>query len=226
MSYVDGATASRSRAIRIMDLKLRDDLHLTRKLWHISGILTIVAIMGRLEPRQSLFYLLLVGMFVLCLDLIRLKRTDINHRLIGMFKHLLRINEINQLAGISYLFIGCILVTAIFPKPIAMLSLTLLAFGDPASSAFGVLFGKDKIWGKKSLQGSLACFVVCTIVSGIFYLTGNIMVERIVLVSILTGLIGALSELIQIRKIDDNLSFPLIAGLGLWILFVIFGGFS
>jgi dolichol kinase len=51
------------------------------------------------------------------------------------------------------------------------------------------------------------------------------MVERIVLVSILGGLIGAASELIQLRKFDDNMTFPIFAAFGLYVLFVVFGGF-
>ena len=102
----------------------------------------------------------------------------------------------------------------------------MLAFGDPISSIVGVLYGKDKILGNKSLQGTMAGFAICTIVAGLFYYSKGLMLERIVLVSILSGLIGAISELIPVGKMDDNFSFPILAAAMLYILFLLFGGFS
>lgn len=216
----------RMRAIQTMEIKVRDDLHLSRKLYHVMGILMIVGIMAQLQPRESLFYLSLGALIILPFDILRLRRSDLNHKIIGLFKPVIRIDEVKSLSGTSFLVIGCILVTLLFPKNITILALLLLAFGDPASSTFGVLFGKDKIWGRKSLQGSIACFVVCTIICGVYFVANNVMVDRLILVSILGGLIGSLSELIQIKKLDDNLTFPVFAALGLWGLYVVFGGFS
>jgi diacylglycerol kinase (CTP) len=208
-----------------MEIKLRNDLHVSRKIWHICGVSLIALAMAKLAPRESLFYLSLAALIVIPFDVLRLKRPDLNHRIVTLFKLIIRIEELGTLSGVSFLIVGTFIDILLFPKKIAVLAMLLLAFGDPASSIFGVLFGKDKIWGRKSLQGSLACFAVCAIVCGTYFFLGDIMVERLVLVSILGGLIGALSELIQIKNIDDNLTFPVFAGLGLWGLFAIFGGF-
>ncbi|MDZ4678086.1 MAG: hypothetical protein SGI74_11340 [Oligoflexia bacterium] len=226
MSGQDASTLFRFRALQTMELKLRTDLHLTRKIWHISGIVMMAIFMSQLSARDGLFYLSIAGLVIIPFDILRLKRPDLNHRIVSFFKIIIRIEEVGTITGTSFLIVGTFLVLLLFPKPVAVLSMLLLAFGDPASSTFGVLFGKDKIWGRKSLQGSLACFTVCTLVCATYFISNNIMVERVILVSILGGLIGALSELIQFKKIDDNLTFPLFAGLGLWSLFAVFGGFQ
>jgi diacylglycerol kinase (CTP) len=209
-----------------MELKLRNDLHLSRKIWHLIGIALIANIMAYLAPRDSLFLLAIAALVIIPFDILRLKRPDLNHRIITLFKPVLRIEEVAKVSGATFLIIGAFSVILLFPKPVAVLAMLLLAFGDPVSSAFGILFGKDRIWGNKSLQGSLACFVICTAVCAVYFLLNNIMVERIVLVSVLGGLIGAVSELAQFRKLDDNMTFPILAGLGLWCLFALFGGFS
>jgi len=215
----------RDRALRTMELKLRSDLHLARKFWHVLGIVCMAALIDHIPKMDSLFYLSLGAIIVIPFDILRLKRSDLNHRIVQFFRTIIRIEEVGTLSGTSFLIVGTFVVVLLFPKNIAILSILLLAFGDPASSIFGVLYGKDKIWGRKSLQGAMACFTVCTIVCAAYFLTHNVMVERIVLVSILGGVIGALSELVQIRKFDDNMTFPIFAAFGLWFLFTLFGGF-
>lgn len=209
-----------------MELKLRDDLHLSRKVWHIGGILTLTFFMGLFDQRDALFYLSIMALMIIPFDILRLKRPDLNQKIVSLFKIVIRIEEVKTISGFSFLIVGAMLVVILFPKPVGLLAMLLLAFGDPVSSIFGILFGKDKLWGRKSLQGTLACFTVCTAVCATYFLYNNIMVERIVLVSILGGFIGAVSELFQIYKLDDNLTFPVIAGLGLWCVFAVFGGFG
>ena len=212
--------------IQEMELKVRTDLHLSRKVYHALGICFMAGLMAVTPTRDALFYLTLVSLAVIPFDILRLKRPDLNTRIVRLFKVVMRVEEVKTISGFSFLLIGALSVTLLFPKPVAVLSIFLLAFGDPASATFGVLFGKDRLWGRKSLQGSLGCFTVCTIVCAVFFLANNLMVERIVLVSILGGVIGALSELAQFRKLDDNLTFPLFAGAGLYCLFLLFGGFT
>jgi diacylglycerol kinase (CTP) len=215
----------RDRALRTMELKFRSDLHLTRKFWHVVGIAAMAFLIDKLPQKDSLFYLALSAIIIIPFDILRLKRSDLNHRIVQFFRSIIRIEEVQTLSGTSFLIVGTFFVVLLFPKNVAILSILILAFGDPASSIIGVLYGKDKIWGRKSLQGAIACFVVCTLVCGVYFYMRNIMVERIVLVSILGGLIGAASELIQLRKFDDNMTFPIFAAFGLYVLFVVFGGF-
>lgn len=226
MQGQDASTLFRDRALQTMELKLRNELHFARKFWHVLGIAIIAYLINILPARESLFYLSIGGLAVIPFDILRLKRPDLNHRIVTLFKPIIRIEEVATLSGTSFLIVGTLLSVLLFPKPVAVLSILLLAFGDPASSIFGVLYGKDKIWGRKSLQGALACFLVCTVVCAVYFITNHIMIERIILVSILGGLIGAFSELIQVKKLDDNMTFPLFSAFGLWCLFVLFGGFS
>jgi dolichol kinase len=52
------------------------------------------------------------------------------------------------------------------------------------------------------------------------------MLDRVIVVSLLAGLIGALAELVPIAKLDDNFTLPVMSSLGLYILFYLFGLFA
>lgn len=106
------------------------------------------------------------------------------------------------------------------------LTLILLATADPLASYFGLRYGKDQLFGKKTLQGSLAAFFSSVIISAIFYFSRGLMVDRLLIVSLLSGLIAAVSELLPIGRLDDNLTFPILSSTCLLGVFYIFGGLT
>jgi dolichol kinase len=207
-------------------IKERHDLHISRKIFHNLGILSILVVYHNLSYQNAIQLSLLFTVAITAFDFLRLKTNFFSDVTMKLFRRVMRENELNEWSATTYLMYGVSIVVLIFPREVATLALGLLAFGDPISSIVGVQYGKDKILGNKSLQGTLAGFVTCTIVSGLFYYSKGIMLERIVLVSILSGLIGAISELIPVGKLDDNLSFPVIAACLLFGLFSVFGGFA
>ena len=137
----------------------------------------------------------------------------------------MRSTEVNKLAGTTYLLTGVLVITLLFSSTVVSLSLLFLAFADPIASFVGIKYGKDKIFGHKSVQGFVAAFVVCAVLTALF-LTYNAVPEHVLVISLLSGLVGALAELIPIGKLDDNFSMPVLSSLGLTILFYFFGFFS
>ena len=133
----------------------------------------------------------------------------------------MRQNELDRLAGTTYLITGTILVASIFPHDVVALSLLFLAFADPIASYVGIKYGKDKIFGHKSVQGFIAAFVVCSILTYTFLFLKNVN-EYILVVSLLSGVIGSLAELIPVGKLDDNFTMPVLSSIGLFILFYLF----
>jgi dolichol kinase len=93
-----------------------------------------------------------------------------------------------------------------------------LVFSDPISSFFGILYGKDKIMPNKSLQGAIACFFTCYLITlfyGMSYGAGG---SELLWFAILGGVVGALGEMMSAFNIDDNLTIPVVAGSGLTVL--------
>ena len=75
------------------------------------------------------------------------------------------------------------------------------------------------------MQGSTAAFVVCSVLSFAFLYSHNLLMDRLIIVSIFAGIIGAMAELVPIGKLDDNLTLPVLSAVALWILFFLFGAF-
>lgn len=205
-------------------LKTKSDIHLVRKIWHFLGIILIAIIYNNISRQAGLSIVLALAISSLLFDVIRLNNSTFNDFFIKHASLLLRERERHSYTGTTALFFGVFIIIYLFPERIVQMSLIFLATADPIASYFGVKYGKDKIMGDKSLQGAIAAFVTCTILAIGFYAIENLMTERILIVSLLTGLIGAFSELVTIGKLDDNLTFPVINSFLLLILFKVFGG--
>ncbi|CAN5537233.1 dolichol kinase [soil metagenome] len=208
-----------------MALRSKSDLHLARKIWHLVGIIGMILIYNYFGTRQTWFILAGLGAFFFPLDLLRQSRPGLNQATQRVFGAVMRKHESNSLSGLSYLLLGAMILLAFFPRHIINLSLLFLAFGDPLASYVGIRFGRDRILGNKTLQGTLAAFFACAGIAGVYYYLNGIMTERLLIVAPISGLIGAATELIPIWKLDDNLTCPVLSAVGLSALFYLYGGF-
>jgi len=207
-------------------LKARTELHLARRIWHMAGVLAVTAVYTIVQREIALALLALAGIVFIVPDIYRLRNPAFNNFILKKFQLILRDCEATQLSGITYIIIGIAVTVFLFPRDVATLALLFLAFGDPIASIFGVLYGKDKLIGNKSLQGASAAFLICGLIALLYYLINQIMTERMLLAAIISGLIGALSEAISIKKLDDNLTFPILSSFFLLGLFHLFGAYS
>jgi diacylglycerol kinase (CTP) len=205
-------------------LKTKADLHLARKVWHLFGVLFIVFLYQRLPRETALLAAVVVSFIFVSLDILRHSFAHLNDVLFSVFRPLMREHERTRPAGTSYLLIGTTLIIFLFSKDVVSLSLLFLAVADPLASFVGLKYGKDKIVGTKSLQGTVAAFFACLVIAASYFFFNNLMTERILIVSLLAGLIGAISELLPIWKLDDNFTFPVLSSSLLWLLFTVFGG--
>ncbi|WP_374029614.1 diacylglycerol/polyprenol kinase family protein [Bdellovibrio bacteriovorus] len=179
-----------------------------------------------LPPAVSMTILVTAWLLFVPIDFARQKYPALNDLAVHAFKPIMRQSEVKKLAGTTYLLSGVLIVDVLFPREIVGLTLLFLAFADPIASYFGILYGKDKIFGHKSIQGFMAAFFVCAAVTFFYLLYHNYLMDRLIIVSLFAGLVGAFAELIPVGKLDDNLTLPLMSAVGLTILFYFFGFFA
>lgn len=208
-----------------MALPTRDDLHLTRRFWHFCGVLVIVVLEWILNPRQAAIAALSASAFMISFDILRLRSRRLNRFFTWLFGPFLRERETHGVTASAYMMAGVALIVCVFPKEVVLLALLFLAVADPLASYFGIRYGKDKLIGNKSLQGSLAAFAACFVISLVFYSSQNMMRDRLFIVCLLSGLIGAVSELVPVGKLDDNFVFPVLSATLLDALLYVFKGF-
>lgn len=205
-------------------LRKKSDLHLSRKLWHCFGICMAAVLYTSFTIKLVWIFTLLLILAVVPLDIMRRSRPKLNKVIVKVFGPVMREHELDRASGFSYLLLGCIFLLLLNDRHVVTLTLLFLAFGDPIASFFGIRYGKDRIIGSKTLQGTIAAFVVCSVIAAVYFYANNLMVERLLIVAPVAGLIGALAELIPIGNLDDNLTFPVVASVMLWILFQVYGG--
>jgi diacylglycerol kinase (CTP) len=203
----------------------RSDIHIARKIWHCCGVLAITYIFNRFDRATAIQLMLFFTIMVLLVDYLRLRSETWNKWAMVFMAPFMRDSEKNNYSGLTPLALGVLLIILLFPPKVVLLSLFFLAFADPLASYFGIRYGKDKLFGHKSLQGTMAAFVVCFIISAIYFVTQGIMTERLVVVSLISALVGAFSEVVPIRGLDDNFILPVLSSSLLWVVFNLFGGF-
>jgi len=154
--------------------------------------------------------LLALVILSLAIEVFRLNHPRTRHVFRHFFGELLRNHEEASLLGSTYLLIACLLTIHLFPKPVAVLALMFLILGDTVAAIVGKWIGRVRLIGGKTLEGSIACFLVCF---GLTLLMPG--------VPPLVGLVGALTatifELLPI-PLDDNFRIPLSAGFAMELL--------
>ncbi len=199
--------------------RLRTDLHIARKLWHMLSGVTGLLIFYRTGASASsaATILLVLAVLAFLVEFTRLRNDNFNNLVMFFLKPIMRESEKNSVSGLPFYALGVSLSLFFFPTKIAILSVLFLIFADPIASFFGILYGRDKILPNKSLQGTIAAFSVCytaTLVYSVLH-AGSSM--NVLTFALLGGAIGALSELCS-QFVDDNLCIPVLSGLGLTIV--------
>jgi diacylglycerol kinase (CTP) len=211
---------------QMLNLKNKSDLHMIRKIWHAAGV-TLMAFIYQVAGHEKSWIILgISALLIIPYDVLRKNNSKLNDFTLRVLGPVMRSHEATNLSGLSYLLMGGIILMLFGDKHIVTLTVLFLAFGDPSASFFGIRYGKDKIIGNKSLQGTMGAFGVCTLTAAVYYYNQNLMTERLLIVAPLSGAVGAIAELFPVGKLDDNLTFPIISGVLLWVLFNLFGGFG
>ncbi|MDD5162943.1 MAG: hypothetical protein PHD95_01925 [Candidatus ainarchaeum sp.] len=109
--------------------------------------------------------------------------------------------------GAIFFFLAAIIILFFFRNPlIAIGALCALIFGDSASTIIGIKFGKHRLAGKRTLEGTIA---------GILASLPFLAVLFPLPIAIATVIIAMLAELLPI---NDNFTIPIAAAITLTIL--------
>jgi diacylglycerol kinase (CTP) len=215
-------TTSQSNVWR---LRLRNDLHLARKVWHCGMGLFMVFIYLIGTPKLVCVLLLLSALaFTLTLEYGRLRFPRLNEWAIKAMGPLMRKSEVSKVSGTPF-YVGSVLLSVIiFPKSIAILSILFLAIGDPISSVFGILYGDlgPRFSNGKSLIGTAAGMGICCLITFVYFVMNQNSIGASALIALAGGIAGGGAEMIPL-DIDDNFSIPLVSGLALWVTYLFVG---
>ena len=206
-------------------LHMRNDLHLARKAWHMfmGVMITAIYLSGMKVGTASIILGSVLG-FDLVMEMARLRVPAFNAKIVRLWGPFIRSCEVNRISGIPYYLAATLLSIAIFPKPVAVLSILYLACGDPIASLFGILFGHKsvRLANGKSLIGTLAGVLTCVAVTFAFLSSLSVSGMQLAVLTVVGGIAGGTAELVPL-DMDDNFTIPVISGFVLWLTFIVLG---
>jgi dolichol kinase len=182
--------------------------HLGRKLYHLLGGLGLLSLYYVLGRQQALICYGILIVIVLAVDITRLRVPPFNQFIQARFSSFIRKSEANKLTGTAPYVLGIALSLLLYRTDIATAAICFLAFGDVAATTVGERYGRTKISGEKSLEGTLA-FVAAAVLSGVLLNFAGI---HLLCGLILAGsIIAAGVELLPL-PVNDNLVIPVVSG--------------
>lgn len=187
------------------------DYEKRRKSFHLLGLIIPLGYLLYPSEAQAKAILLAAMIFGIFIDVFRLAEPRLRsfaHSLVGS---LMRPEEKANLLGSTSLLIASVITAFIFPKIIAVAALCLLVGGDTAAALVGKRFGRIRVFGRKTLEGTLA-FVG----AGLILNAGvSLAAPGLTPLAVVAGaLVGAVVEAVPF-PIDDNFAVPIISGVAM-----------
>jgi len=118
--------------------------------------------------------------------------------------------------GVLMFILSLLILLILVRNPLIIASaIVTLALGDGFATIVGIRWGKHRLIGNKSLEGSMAFFL--TSIAGLSFLLEPVY-------ALIAAFTGMLIEMVPQEIIDDNITIPLGVGAILMFLIKIWGG--
>jgi dolichol kinase len=186
---------------------------LLRKSIHLSGLILPVIYFFLDKPTMLIFAGILAGITI-AIELVKWIFPGFGNFFFQIFAPLLRTHERKgAITGATYYLISAFLCILFFAKTLAVVCIFFMVLGDLAAALVGKKWGRTKLIGAKSLEGSAACFVVCAAV----VCAAIALVKLHPVIGIIGALVATIVELLPF-PVDDNLTVPLVSGAVMYFL--------
>lgn len=187
--------------------------NLRRTSFHIlSGVAVVLAFERVLTPVTAVWAAGAFCVFAWTLELARVVSPGVNALLMKAFKPIARDHERYRVNSSTWYGTALLLIALTAPNAPGMLGVLALALGDPAAGYVGRRFGRFRIFGGKSLEGTVA-FAVASLAGGLLYaaVSGHLLVGTTTFwaLPLTAAVVGAVVELVATR-VDDNLAVPVV----------------
>jgi dolichol kinase len=197
-----------------------------RKLIHLLSLLIPIIYSFVNDKVIGVSIMIPIMLITLTINYFTNKEGKLRVLLLKMYGDMLREHETKpkwyMLNGASYVLIAATLCLAIFPINIFLVAFSVLVISDTCAALMGRKFGKKKLFGNKTIVGTLSFFFSGSFVALFVVLTRTI--EPIGFLFFVIGvLFGTIGELFSnYISIDDNFIVPILTGGVAWLLFTMF----
>ena len=170
-----------------------------RKIVHYASAIIGLSIIY-LDRELILPFLIVSAIIFPLLDYMRINNKFVSNFYNSYFHSITRSFESKKLTGASFVFWGALITYILFEPKVAGIALIVMSLADANAAIIGVGYGNTKLLNK-SLEGSFAFYVTTFTILYIFKIP--------LIISLFISVIATFTELIEIPKINDNISIPL-----------------
>ena len=182
--------------------------HPGRKIYHLLGGLFIIAAYIFLGRTRGLPALAALTAVATATDISRFIFPKFNDFIFRHCRAFIRDSEKRTITGTPWYLMGMLGAFFLYSLPVAVCAVIFLACGDVSATIVGERWGKTKISGVKSLQGTIAFFAASLIagsIAGVYW-------QGLPLYVVAAGALTASVVEILPVKFNDNLTIPIISG--------------
>lgn len=211
---------------------------ISRQFVHLGGLVFVLLAQFTGRFIASIIFFIIALAFFIYSESVRKEKGifgSLEYNIRSAFFKLERDGIKRPFMGAFWFYFALGLTFLIFPLEIAMASGLMLSIGDSLSTMVGLRYGEHKIFGRKSLEGSLAFFLSSFLITAA--LLGYLLVEVAPVLVSFIAFLGSISatfvELIpeagKIRNwknkgiVDDNWLIPLFSGLIIYVAYILTG---
>lgn len=192
--------------------------NITRSVFHASNAIFILWMIASVPSFGWMFWIALAYL-TFCLSTEALKRVNpqIKEKVMRIFSKIAHPHEYDKVNSATWYGVA-LFILANLPLPLGIIAVAILGFADPAAALVGRAYGKIKLPGNRTLEGSLTFVVVGTLAASlalnIMHPLSNGWVTLLVCLS--ASVFGAAGELLGAYP-DDNLTIPLASSAGAFL---------
>lgn len=190
--------------------------NLARSLFHCMSA-TAVLLMIEFVPAFSWMFWIALAYFVFCwgTEGLKLMSPEMKAKVMKMFAPIAHPHEYDKINSATWYGVA-LLMLSLMPTPVlGIIAVAVLGFADPAAAMVGRKWGKIRLPGNRTLEGSLGFFVTGTLAASaalaVFHPIGDL--TTTLLVAGTASACGALGELAGSFP-DDNLTIPMASAAG------------
>jgi len=184
-----------------------------RNAFHVTNSLIGMSLLLVLTPHQVIWAAAFMMVLAWSLEISRRIFPGWNDILMALLGRLAHPHEAWRVNSATWFCTACFILASTGNPEAATVGLAVLGFGDPAAAVIGRRFGRIRLVNGRTVIGSTAFVIVGTIAASAWLmLTWDMPVKAALGMAVYGSVFGALAELFS-RRIDDNLSIPVVATL-------------
>ena len=209
---------SKTMRARSLTLPRNRPTNYMRNVYHVGNALMIIGLIQFvLTPLTMIWLALGFAAAGWTLELVRWFAPATNKYITVPWKAFLHPDEHWRINSATWLCTAMLFLALSFDAQTCTLAIAVLGIADPAAALIGRRFGRTRLHGSRTLEGT-AAFVIAGTLAGLGVLTWfapELALWRSALLALCAAAPAAIAELYSTR-LDDNLTVPVCAGIGAW----------